>query len=75
MRKKSAEKVKRTKRTKRTSRSRKQVIVRKKISQIITWMGIVIIGILVIPTGGLIALISVIWSAVDKIAEWIGNEK
>lgn len=45
--------------------------VRKRISQMITWMGLVVIGVLAVPTGVLITLISMLWSVTDKIAVWI----
>lgn len=63
------------KRVKKNSKQRKPSAARTKISQAITWMGIVMIGILAVPTGLLMALISAIWSVTDKITEWIGDGK
>lgn len=63
------------KRVKKASAQLKHTSVRKKFSQVIIWLGIIMIGLLAVPTGVLIAMISAIWSITDKIALWVGDGK
>lgn len=56
---------------KKRNKQKKKIAVRERLSQVVTWAGIIVIGILVVPTGLLIALISTVWSAADKIAAWL----
>ena len=58
-----------------TTRKTTRKKTRKILKQVIVWAGIIIIGILAVPTGVLIALISAVWSVTDKILGWMGDEK
>lgn len=43
--------------------------------QLVTWIGCIIVGLLVIPAGILIALILAVRSASDKIVVWIDKKQ
>lgn len=45
------------------------------LRKILTWMGLILIGILIIPAGILIMLISTIWSLIDRIVRLFGIRK
>ena len=46
--------------------------------KVITWLGMAVVGILALPAGALVLLISGVWSLTDRISQWItqkGEEK
>ena len=52
----------------------KKLQLRKVVSGIVFWSGLIIIGIIAIPTGILFAIIFIVWRAIDFVIKKIEKD-